>query len=93
MESMVINRLCRNSDSVCLGALCKGGACMNQMTVNEGCILHHLKNHSGLKSVEVAEDLERSITEVESDLNNLRAQGFAEEDYAIEVGYVWRAIV
>ena len=66
---------------------------MKQITVNQGCILHHLKNHSGLKSVEIAEDLERSITEVESDLNNLQAQGFAKKEHATEVGYVWRAIV
>lgn len=65
---------------------------MNQMTVNQGCILHHLKRHQGLNSDEIAEDLERPSFEVESDLNALLNQGLAIEEYATEVGYVWRAI-
>lgn len=92
MEDMVISGVHRGPDLICLGALCEGGVCMNQMTVNQGCILHHLKRHSELKSIEVAEDMKCDLKEAENDLNALRDQGLAVEEYATEVGYVWRAI-
>ena len=36
MEGMVINRLCRNSDFIRLGALCEGGACMKVLDLFSG---------------------------------------------------------
>lgn len=91
MDFLAISRPHSSSDALHFRAI-RGGDVMNQMTVNQGCILHHLKRHQGLKASEIAEDMECEVKDAESDLNALLNQGLAIEEYATEVGYVWRAI-
>ena len=62
------------------------------MTVYQMTIDLYLAKHQNLRATEIAEDMERSIEEVEADLNALRNMGKAERLDDDVYGCVWRSL-
>lgn len=45
-----------------------------------------------LNSFELAEDLQRSLTDMEAELNTMMTNGWAKKEHQVKIGPVWIAI-